>query len=468
MTIIFQIDGGIGKSVMATAVCRAIKTQYPKCKLIVITGYPEVFLCNPFVDRAFNHNNLSYFYEEHIEGQEVKMMVHNPYLESDFIMLRGHLIQVWCAMNGIKYNGEIPELFINERERAFYINQFGKFEKPIMVLQTNGGAANQQNKYSWSRDLPHSIAQYIVNQFANDYHVLHIRRDDQLALQNTIQVKSDFRALAVLISISTKRLLIDSFAQHVAAALGLPSVVCWIGNTPQQFGYPLHTNVIAHAPTIKPELRNSVYTKYDISGHPIGFPYNSEQEIFNAEQIVALLKQDQSPKPAPAQNTNMVDRRLAHLAGKIEVDSIKQILDIGSWHLGQSIEFAGIFKQARIDAFEPVPESYELCLKNREGLSEADKERIRVHNIAISDKTGEVSFYPIDGENSSVPNIGASSMFKFIDGLNGTPFGQNLTQKEIKVKAETLDKWCAENKIKKVDIMWVDVQGAELLVFKGA
>jgi hypothetical protein len=47
MKIIFQIDGGIGKSIAGTAVCKAIKAQYPKDKLYVITGYPEVFLCNP-------------------------------------------------------------------------------------------------------------------------------------------------------------------------------------------------------------------------------------------------------------------------------------------------------------------------------------------------------------------------------------------------------------------------------------
>jgi len=52
---------------MATAACKAVKTQYPKSKLIVITGYPEVFLCNPNVDRVFRHGDINYFYEENIE-----------------------------------------------------------------------------------------------------------------------------------------------------------------------------------------------------------------------------------------------------------------------------------------------------------------------------------------------------------------------------------------------------------------
>ncbi len=289
MKIIFQIDGGIGKSIAATAVCKAIKVQYPKDQLIVITGYPEVFLCNPNVDKVFNFNNLNYFYQDNIEGQKVKMLLHNPYLQTEFISLDGHLIKVWCEMFGVKYNGEQPELFINNREQNFYGNQFGNSQKPIMVLQTNGGAPNQPNKYSWTRDLPTSTAQRIVYAFASDFNIIHIRREDQIALQGTTPMQADFRALAVLISMSAKGLYIDSFAQHAAAALNKPGVVCWVGNIPSQFGYDLHTNIIANPPTIRPELRHSVFSKYNISGQPTEFPYNNEGEIFNADQIIEAL-----------------------------------------------------------------------------------------------------------------------------------------------------------------------------------
>jgi len=165
MNIIFQIDGGIGKSVAATAVCKAIKTQYPTDKLIVITGYPAVFLCNPHVDKVLNFGDLNYFYQDNIEGREVKMMLHNPYLETDFIKGDMHLIKVWCEMFGIKYNGELPELHINNREQNFYGKQFGS-QKPIMLIQTNGGGKEQPNKYSWTRDLPLATAQKVVNAFA--------------------------------------------------------------------------------------------------------------------------------------------------------------------------------------------------------------------------------------------------------------------------------------------------------------
>lgn len=300
MKIIFQIDGGIGKSIAATAVCRAIKKQYPTDQLIVITGYPAVFLCNPNVDKVLNFNDLNYFYQDHIEGQQVKLFLHNPYQETAFITLNGHLIKVWCEMFGIKYNGDLPELFLNNREQNFFGNQFNT-QKPIFVIQTNGGAPNQPNKYSWTRDMPIAAAQKIVNTFANDYNIMHLRREDQLPLQGTTPVQADFRAIAVLIAMSSKRLFIDSFAQHAAVALNKPSVVCWIGNSPSQFGYELHTNIIANPPTLKPELRHSVFSKYNISGQPTEFPYNSESEIFDADAIIDALKNTPSSKSKEAQ-----------------------------------------------------------------------------------------------------------------------------------------------------------------------
>ncbi len=225
-------------------------------------------------------------------------MAHNPYLETAFIKGDTHLIKVWCEMFGVQYNGEQPELFLTNREYNFFGNQFAS-QKPILLLQTSGGAKEQPNKYSWTRDMPRATAQKIVDAFANDYHVVHIRREDQLPLQNTTPVHADFRALFVLIAISAKRLFIDSFAQHAAAALSKPSVVCFIDQTvATQFGYDIHTNIIAHPPTKKPELKHAYLSKYNITGTPTEFPYSDESEIYNAEQIIELLKNDPKKEEA--------------------------------------------------------------------------------------------------------------------------------------------------------------------------
>ncbi len=287
MNIIFQISGGLGKSIMATAVCSAIKKKYPEANLIVVSAYADVYLNNPNVHRAYNFGGISYFYDEFIDGKEFKVFANDPYLETAHIKQNEHLIKTWCEMFDVPYNGEMPELFLTEREKQFYLNKFTA-DKPIMVIQTNGGAQTE-HKYSWARDLPASLVTKLIDTYKDDYHIAHIRREDQLGYENTIPVTDSFRGLCVLLVLSSKRLLIDSFAQHVAAALDLPSTVCWIANKPKVFGYELHDNIQSNPFTNKPELRNAYLSKFNIAGDLIEFPYNSENEIFDLETIIESL-----------------------------------------------------------------------------------------------------------------------------------------------------------------------------------
>jgi ADP-heptose:LPS heptosyltransferase len=287
MNIIFQISGGLGKSIMATAVCSAIKKKYPEANLIVVSAYADVYLNNPNVHRAYNFGGISYFYDEFIDGKEFKVFANDPYLETVHIKQNEHLIKTWCEMFDVPYNGEMPELFLTEREKQFYLNKFTA-DKPIMVIQTNGGAQTE-HKYSWARDLPASLVTKLIDTYKDDYHIAHIRREDQLGYENTIPVTDSFRGLCVLLALSSKRLLIDSFAQHAAAALDLPSTVCWIANKPKVFGYELHDNIQSNPFTNKPELRNAYLGKFNIAGDLIEFPYNSENEIFDLETIIESL-----------------------------------------------------------------------------------------------------------------------------------------------------------------------------------
>ena len=179
MKVVLQVRGGIGKSVMATAVCKAIQTQYPGCKIIVLTAYPGVFMGNRRVYKAMMEHEMTYFYREHVMDQpDTKFCLLDPYLTDDFIHRRGHLIKVWCEMNGIKYNGELPEIFLTHKEMTSFGLNLKKSNKPILALQTNGGMSTQGDKYSWPRDLPLDTAQKIVNALAAHYNIFHIHRPD--------------------------------------------------------------------------------------------------------------------------------------------------------------------------------------------------------------------------------------------------------------------------------------------------
>jgi hypothetical protein len=288
MNIIFQINGGCGKCVMATAVCEAIKKQYPEDNLIVISGYSDVFLNNPHVHRAFSFGNISYFYDEYVNGKELLILAHDPYLETSHIKEEKNLIETWCELFKVPYNNEQPRIYLNDREIGFFKNKF-QSDKPIFLLQTNGGALVDQ-KYCWARDIPSSVAVQIIDAFKDEYNIVHIRRDDQMTFANTTPVMDSFRSLCVLTALSSKRLFMDSCSQHTAAAMGMPSTVCWIGTNPDVFGYAMHDNIKANPFTVKPELKYSFLQKFNISGDLLEFPYNNESEIFDVKKIIKSLK----------------------------------------------------------------------------------------------------------------------------------------------------------------------------------
>ena len=307
--IIFQISGGIGKHVAATAVIKAIKQQYPDSYLIVVSGYSIVFRHNPNVDYNITFGEQLGFYERFIDRASPKplFMLQEPYIASDFLNREnGHLVKIWCDMIGVKYNGELPELFLTDNDRQTFAPIFNAGNnKKTMVIQTNGGAPpqdpskNNPHPYSWARDIPIATAQKVVDEFKDEYNIFHIHRKDQFGLQNTVPVIDiDLRAMAYLISISDKRLFIDSFAQHTAAALKKPSVVLWIAKIPEQFGYEMHTNILANSGNLKPDLRHSVYQQFDITGLDVQCPYNSQNDVVSADTLIAALKNENHLQPS--------------------------------------------------------------------------------------------------------------------------------------------------------------------------
>jgi ADP-heptose:LPS heptosyltransferase len=289
MYIIFQIDGGIGKSVMATAVLKAMRKKHTKDYIIVVTSYPDVFINNPNANKVLNFNQLNGIYSNYIMDKDCKVFMADPYTSSDFITEKQHVIKTWCDLYDIPYNGENPEIFISQSEKD-YFQQFYRLDKPIMVIQPHGGAQNQALKYSWTRDIPQPIMEEVIEYFKNDYAILHVKREDQIIYPNTLQALDSFRSLAILLTMSSKRFLIDSSMMHVAAAFNLPSTICWVGTNPEVFGYSLHNNIVANEPTKPINLEHSFYTKHLLFEDISSIPYHNLKEVFDTQKIIESLK----------------------------------------------------------------------------------------------------------------------------------------------------------------------------------
>jgi len=88
---------------------------------------------------------------------------------------------------------------------------------------------------------------------------------------------------------SDKRLLIDSFSQHMAAALNLKSTVCWIATKPEMFGYKMHDNILAEPFTKEPDYTSKIYNAFSLSEDIHSIPYNDLSEVFDVNKIISSL-----------------------------------------------------------------------------------------------------------------------------------------------------------------------------------
>ena len=289
--VILHSEGGHGKQVMATAVCRAIKKKYPDRKLIVVTAWDGPFFYNPDVWRFYTFGQMQYFFDDYIKEDTI-IMRHEVYHSEDHILQRKHLVESWCGMYGIKPDGIKPKIILNPREVEIARDKIKPDNRPIMLLQTHGGSPQgQYSKKSWFRDMPIEIAQKLVNYFSKSYRILHIKTPEQPTLQGIEMLNLPFRELYAVFPLSQKRLFIDSFAQHVAAALDLQSTVVWIGNKPEVFGYPENINVIPNANYVRELNKFSYLDQFDISGQIQQFPYDTINMLDINKIIEAVNKQ---------------------------------------------------------------------------------------------------------------------------------------------------------------------------------
>ena len=286
--IIFSIAGGVGKNIMATAVITSIKAQYPNHRLIIVTGYPEVYLNNPKVYRVFKFGITPYFMEDYVKDDTLVMQI-DPYHHDSFIHKKKHLIDAWCETYNVRSITHRPEIYLTQIEIENARLKYAR-NKPLFVIQTNGGAENQNSNYSWARDIPLGQAQVVVDIMNQTHHVMHIRRPTQLALNNVEAVSASLRELFSLILISDKRLFNESFGYHCAAAFGLPSTVCFIGTLPAVYSYEGNTNIIPQEEkkfihTIDKYMEDSPWGGEKLYECPYDLP-----NLFSVTQIVESIK----------------------------------------------------------------------------------------------------------------------------------------------------------------------------------
>ena len=284
--LVWHIEGGLGKNIAATSLLNSLKEKYNDRKIVVVASYPEIFLNLPSVYRVYKLGSTQYFYDDYIKDKDTIVFKHEPYYETQHILKQKHLISNWCNIMGIDYNFQLPILNFNFVQQRNVLSW--ERNKPILVIQTNGGHLQSNQSYSWTRDLPYMITSQIVEKYKDTHHIIQVCKPNSIKLPNAEIIDYQIQSMDLfgLLIASDKRILIDSCLQHASAALNLPSTVFWIGTSPKNFGYSLHNNIVANLPTDTTKLIDSYLFDYSFDGISHECPYYSLDEMFNTQNIL--------------------------------------------------------------------------------------------------------------------------------------------------------------------------------------
>ena len=294
-TCILQIQGGLGKHLYLTAAVKVLRNNYPDRDVICVVAWPELFADLPGVKRVYPLGGTQYFYDEYIEGKDPLIFAQEVYFDTQHVLQRSPLIETWCKVYGLPYNGEKPYIKINPEQRRAIKNFYDPIigGKPFLLIHTAGGLFTNTNPYSWARDLPIDVASKVADHFKKTHFIMQVCRPSAPKIPNVFVRNEQLSntELIGLLELTDKRLLIDSSLQHGAACLGLKSTVLWNATSPKIFGHDLHDNVQAKEKPAK-EIPGAYLFKFQFDQNPNEMPYEEEdlKDLYNIDQIIASLE----------------------------------------------------------------------------------------------------------------------------------------------------------------------------------
>lgn len=287
--LLLYIQGGLGKVIMSTAVIRNFKEKHPEAEIITVSGYPEVFLNNPYVSRAFSFNQ-PYLWRDYVSKSDVQINSAEPYHSQEWIKdtRQRHLIAIWSRMLDpevrVKYH--YPELYFSGAE-VEELNRMIATEKPILVVQSTGGS--DPGAIDWTRNPPTEELDLYLGKYMESHFIVHLAQPNTPQL-TSIHQRVDMlsrRQAMCLVYHSPKFVGIDSFGLHTRASLGVKSntdIFLPLPGSVNKISYDIVNNIIPSEEVQKQieeaPLYHSTLFKHPIQSPPESCPVPAGQKWF--------------------------------------------------------------------------------------------------------------------------------------------------------------------------------------------
>lgn len=183
-------------------------------------------------------------------------------------------------------------------------------------------------------------------------------------------------------------------------------------------------------------------------------PFTSKPLFFRPPQPITMIvhgsERDSSVMNMLVEAGGAYEAETMSLLGKL-ISPNFVCLDIGA-NIGLiSLAMSVLAKRGVVHAFEALPQNYQYLLQNMR----ANKiKNVKAHNLAVYDRNGTLSF-------DFVEEFAAGS-FISETGVH------DHRSKRTDVQCVRLDDWVAGEKLNRIDLIKMDIEGAELRAIEGA
>jgi 2-O-methyltransferase len=132
------------------------------------------------------------------------------------------------------------------------------------------------------------------------------------------------------------------------------------------------------------------------------------------------------------------------------------ILEAGASVGRDTLQMSSLWPKSKIYSFEPVPELFERAKLKIQGLR-----NVQLYPFALGSESGTTKLFKSSGASD-----GSSSLLAPAEHLNVHP--EVKFESELEVPAYTIDDWANKNNISSIDLMWLDLQGAEFKILESS
>lgn len=264
---LINVEGGLGKHVMLTAILEELKAKGDYDELYVISPYFDVFKACSVVTDAFPPGQAS-LYQELVLDEDCDVLWKEPYSNQKFIKKQCHLFDAWAEEFGFELTDkaesytprldniekEFPHLrklandAMNQWKHNFCLVQFTGGQSPLNPIKNEKGELLPYMNAQEAIKRNYYKGQAIIDRLHEKYPdttVVHFALANEPGFDNTVRIEVPYLTYHLLAAEAKEIVCIDSSLQHLSTGANNNITVIWGETRPEHFGYSCNNNICA-------------------------------------------------------------------------------------------------------------------------------------------------------------------------------------------------------------------------------